>query len=68
MKHRTKNNNFGHHVDVQSQQMKTVITKCSSSGLSDKRIKIGALSKKVQKGDMAPIVLRVLEKYGPTYL
>lgn len=51
-----------------STEMKMVITKCSSSGLSDKRIKIGALSKKVQEGAMPPIVLRVLEKYGPTYL
>lgn len=51
-----------------STEMKMVITKCSSSGLSVKRIKIGALSKKVQEGAIPSIVLRVLEKYGPTYL
>lgn len=44
------------------------VNRNEDGGLSDKRIKIGALSKKVQEGAMPSIVLRVLEKYGPTYL
>lgn len=61
MKHKTKKK-------ISVTMLMSKVNRNEDGGLSDKRIKIGALSKKVQESAMPPIVLRVLEKYGPTYL